>query len=108
MPGLKKIRKHVIACEGKDCEKRGGREALREMKSALRKLDLRDGVLITRVDCLDQCEHAPVMVVYPDGVWYGGVGEQGGREIAARQIAEGSRAERGCEVLRDLRAVKGE
>lgn len=26
-----------------------------------------------RSGCLDQCEHGPCVVVYPEGIWYGGV-----------------------------------
>jgi len=30
-------------------------------------------VLRSKVDCLRVCEQGPVMVVYPEGVWYRGV-----------------------------------
>jgi len=99
---LKKIRKHVLVCEHKDCVKGGGKEALKALKGALRDAGLRDEVLVTKVDCFDQCGHAPVMVVYPEGVWYGEVDERGAREIAERHIAAGGRAAR-CAVLRDMR-----
>ena len=100
--GLKKVRTHVLACDHKDCLRGGGKEALRELKGALREADLRGEVLVTKVDCFDLREHAPVMVVYPDGVWYGEVDERGAREIAERHIAAGGTATR-CEVLRDMR-----
>jgi (2Fe-2S) ferredoxin len=58
--------------------------------------------LITKVDCFDLCEHAPVMVVYPDGVWYGEVDERGAREIAERHLGAGGTAAR-PRVLRDMR-----
>ena len=102
MSGLKKVRTHVFACDDKDCLRGGGKEALKELKSALKEADLRDEVLVTKVDCFDLCEHAPVMVVYPDGVWYGEVDERGAREIAERHIRGGGTAER-CEILRDMR-----
>jgi (2Fe-2S) ferredoxin len=102
LSGLKKIRKHVLVCEHKDCARGGGKEALRELKGALKEAGLRDEVLITKVDCFDQCEHAPVFVVYPEGVWYGEVDERGAREIAERHLRAGGTATR-CEVLRDMR-----
>ncbi len=102
MSGLKKVRKHVLACDDKDCARRGGKEALKELKGALREADLRDEVLVTKVACFDLCGHAPVMVVYPDGVWYGEVGERAARQIAERHIAGGGTASR-CVVLRDMR-----
>jgi (2Fe-2S) ferredoxin len=30
-------------------------------------------VRIDKAGCLDQCEHGPVVVVYPEAVWYGNV-----------------------------------
>ncbi len=102
VPGLKKIRKHVLACEDKDCARGGGKDALRELKAALREAGLRGEVLVTKVNCFDQCEHAPVLVVYPEGIWYGGVDERGAREIAERHIGAGGTATR-CELLRDMR-----
>ncbi len=102
MSGLKKVRKHVLVCDHKDCARGGAKEALRELKGALKEAGLRDEVLITKVDCFDLCEHAPVMVVYPEGVWYGGVDGRGARQIAERHIAAGGSPAR-CVVLRDMR-----
>jgi (2Fe-2S) ferredoxin len=28
---------------------------------------------VNHAGCLDQCEHGPTVVVYPQGIWYGGV-----------------------------------
>ena len=39
--------------------------------------------------CLDQCEHGPNVVVYPDGVWYGGVTEADVDEIVDRHLVGG-------------------
>jgi len=104
--GLKKIRTHVLACVHKDCEKRGGPEALKELKRALREAGRRGSVLVSKVECFDQCDDAPVMVVYPEGVWYGRVDERAAREIAETHVvkerADAARAAR-CKVLRDMR-----
>ena len=101
MSGLKRIKKHILVCEHKDCVKRGGKDSFRELKSALKGLGLRDEVLVSKVDCFDQCDDGPVMVVYPEGIWYGEVDERAAREIAERHIAEGRLAR--CTVLRDMR-----
>jgi len=107
LSGLKKIRTHVLACEHKDCLKRGGRESLREVKHALREAGARERVLIAKVDCLDQCDEGPVMVVYPEGVWYGRVDEACAREIAEKHIGGDGRPAAGCKILRDMRGDAG-
>ena len=102
MGGLKKVKKHVLVCEHKDCLKRGGKEAVRELKAALKESGVRGEVVISKVDCFDQCDDGPVFVVYPDGVWYGRVDERGARDIAERHVAGGRDAR--CTILRDMRA----
>ncbi len=89
MPRLKKLEAHVLVCTHKTCRKQGGRDAAHELKRAVKANNLRRSVMITEVDCLDQCGRGPLMVVYPDGVWYGGVDRKSAREIVEQHIKEG-------------------
>ena len=68
---------HVIVCTGGFCspDRRG-----RALYSLLASLLQREGLLFgpTRVKrgetpCLGVCAGGPIVVVYPSGVWYGGV-----------------------------------
>jgi (2Fe-2S) ferredoxin len=104
---LKKVKTQLLVCQHKTCKRRGGKSAAKELKRALKEHDLRERVLITKVKCLDQCGRGPVAVVHPEGVWYGGVGEQGAREIVERHLAGGQRAG-GCTVLHEMRAAPEE
>ncbi|HEV2761487.1 MAG TPA: (2Fe-2S) ferredoxin domain-containing protein [Pyrinomonadaceae bacterium] len=105
MSKLKKVTAQLLVCGHKHCKGRGGKGTSKELKRALREHDLRERVLVTEVDCLDQCGRGPVVVVYPEGVWYGGVGEQGAREIVERHVAAGRRAS--CTVLHEMRGAGG-
>ena len=89
MAKLKKVTHHVLVCAHKHCIKQGGRETGRELKRALKELGPERRVMITAVDCLDQCGDGPVVVVYPEGVWYGAVDEQAAREIAEQHVGRG-------------------
>ncbi len=40
-------------------------------KKKLAERGLKTTVRANRSGCLDQCEHGPNIVVYPEGVWYG-------------------------------------
>lgn len=42
-----------------------------------------------RSGCLDQCEHGPTVVVYPDAIWYGGVSEADVDEIVDTHLVGG-------------------
>ena len=42
-------------------------------KKKLAERGLKGKVRANRAGCLDQCEHGPNIVVYPEGVWYGNV-----------------------------------
>ncbi len=103
MSGLKNLRTHILVCEHKTCLKRGGRESTKELKHTLKESGLHKQVLVTKVDCLDQCEHGPVMAVYPDGVWYGEVDAACAREIVGLHIKHKHIIKR--KVLRDMRDV---
>ena len=63
-------------------------------------------VMVTKVKCLDQCGRGPVMVVYPDGVWYGRVDETAARRIVAEHLTEGRAVEE--KVLHDMRGAETE
>ncbi len=99
MPGF---RRHVFVCgnvrpEGHPrgcCAARGG-EAVREaLKAAVGAGGLKRQVRINAAGCLDQCEHGPVVVVYPEGVWYGFVRPEDAPEIVASHLAGGRPVER--------------
>jgi len=74
--GIDKIKKHIfICCDAKDdkCVKREeGEKAWKYLKKRLVELDLvgKGGVFRTKADCFRICSKGPLMVVYPEGVWY--------------------------------------
>ena len=72
------------------------KEALRSaFKKELKKAGLSRTTRTNQTACLDQCEHGPVLVIYPQAIWYGGVGLDDVPRIVGRTIARG-------EILPDL------
>lgn len=68
---------HVFCCTNerpaghkRGCCKEKGAEDLRNyMKARVKE----EGIAQTRINaagCLDKCEQGPVMVIYPEGIWY--------------------------------------
>ena len=76
-PTMEPYSRHVLVCTGGYCSpNRGGRE----LYALLPELLQREGLLFgpNRVKrgetpCLGVCGGGPIVVVYPEGVWYSGV-----------------------------------
>lgn len=60
---------HVRGC----CAAKGGEEIRARFKALIAARGLKGVVRANEAGCLDYCQHGVTMVVYPDGVWYGGV-----------------------------------
>jgi (2Fe-2S) ferredoxin len=63
-------------------------------QAAAKDAGLKGKVRINKAGCLDQCEHGPTVVVYPDAVWYGFVTPEDVNEIVQQHLVEGKPVER--------------
>lgn len=63
------------------------------MKQKVKQLGLGD-IRINASGCLDRCELGPVMVIYPQGVWYRYENESDVDEIISAHIQKGGLVER--------------
>ncbi|MEP7117297.1 MAG: (2Fe-2S) ferredoxin domain-containing protein [Acidobacteriota bacterium] len=63
-------------------------------KKAVAARGLQRTVRANQAGCLDQCEHGPTVVVYPEGVWYGHVTVDDVAEIVDRHVLHGQPVER--------------
>lgn len=74
---MEQYSRHVFICTGCYCSpERGGRELYAELARLLEREGLLFGpsrVKRGETPCLGVCEGGPIVVVYPDGVWYRGV-----------------------------------
>ena len=94
----------MLVCKHKTCLRQGGKASAKALKRALKERGLRDEVLVTKINCLDQCGRGPVMVVYPEGVWYGGVDEETAREIVTEHLEKGRVVEN--RVLHEMKEAR--
>ena len=49
--------------------------------------------MVSSTGCLKYCEEGPVVVVYPEGYWYGGVTDEGVVDEILDALEEGKPAE---------------
>lgn len=79
---MEKPKHHILVCasfrvagEAKGvCHRKESGSLLQYLQSELSDRDM-DDVMVSSTGCLNLCEHGPVMVVYPEGCWYGEVNE---------------------------------
>ncbi len=94
--------RHVFVCEHKRpegsprgcCMARGGSRIREVLKEAVRARGLAGRIRVNAAGCLDACEHGPSVVVYPEGVWYGGVTVADVKEIVESHLIGGKPVER--------------
>lgn len=80
---------HALGC----CKEKGSEKLRNYMKSRVKELGL-EGVRVNLSGCLDRCALGPVMVIYPEGIWYTYNTEVDVEEIIERHLKKGERVER--------------
>ena len=74
MPQMEPYSRHVIVCTGGFCSpERRGRQLYASLADLLQREDLLFGpnrVKRGETPCLGICAEGPIIVVYPEGVWY--------------------------------------
>ncbi len=79
--GLNQIQHHVFLCadqtKPKCCDKAASLVAWDYLKNRLRELGLDQptgdrptAIFRTKANCLRVCQRGPILLVYPDGIWY--------------------------------------
>jgi (2Fe-2S) ferredoxin len=99
---MAQFHKHVFICtnarELEDsrgcCAARGGDAVAAAFKKRLFDMGLKRVVRPNKSGCLDQCARGVTLVVYPDGVWYGGVTVADVDEIIEQHLLGGRPVER--------------
>ncbi|MEJ6584762.1 MAG: (2Fe-2S) ferredoxin domain-containing protein [Synechococcus sp. ChBW.bin.23] len=94
-----RISHHLLLCatptKAKCCDPESGAASWNALKRQVRELDLENPsraqgiVLRSKADCLRICDQGPILLVWPDGTWYGGVTPERIRSILQQHIIQG-------------------
>lgn len=83
------VKHHILLCEGKSCSKNGSDTLLHILREKLLHKKEKESVLITKVHCTGNCKRSPVMVLYPEGTWYGKITPKILKKIIKKHIKKG-------------------
>src|SRR5215212_10144849 len=91
---MPKFEHHIFICTNQRppenprgcCDPDGLGSLQLRFKKELAMQGLKTTVRANKAGCLDQCEHGPTVVVYPEAVWYGGVKSEDVAEIVESHI----------------------
>ena len=84
----------VFVCTGGGtCPHQGSAAVHAFMKEAVARAKLKSRVRVNHAGCLDQCGHGPMVVIYPDNVWYSHITVEEAQIIFSQHILGGSPVE---------------
>ena len=93
---------HIFVCSNERepghhrgcCKSKGGEEVRGLLKQRIKEKGLKASVRANTAGCLDACEFGVVAVVYPDGVWYGGLTIDDVDEVIEKHLVDGKPVQR--------------
>jgi (2Fe-2S) ferredoxin len=95
---LQKPKYHIFVCTSSRpngqqkgfCLSNDGVEILMKFVEEIEDRELEGEVFVTNTGCFGVCEQGPIVVVYPDNVWYGSVTPDDVEEIMDEHIEGGN------------------
>ena len=87
-------RSHVLVCGGTGCTSSGSEQIIQTLKDELKKNKLQNEVAVVKTGCHGLCAEGPVMIVYPEAVFYSRVRPEDVQEIVSEHLLKGRIVER--------------
>ena len=87
-------RSHILVCGGTGCTSSGSQQVIQVLKNELKNHKLQDEVAVVKTGCHGLCAEGPIMVVYPEAVFYSQVRPEDIPEIVSEHLLKGRVVER--------------
>lgn len=99
---MTRFEKHIFICENRreaghprgSCGEKNSSLLKEKFKNRIKELGLNYKVRANSAGCLDACEKGPVIVIYPEQIWYGNVSPDDVEEIIQSHIINNKPVER--------------
>ncbi|HOC06087.1 MAG: NADH-quinone oxidoreductase subunit NuoF [Bacillota bacterium] len=82
-------RGHVLVCAGTGCVASGSRNVQAEMEKQLEAFNLDKEIKLVETGCHGFCEMGPIVIVYPEGIFYCRVQPEDVKEIVEEHLLKG-------------------
>ena len=82
-------RSHILICGGTGCTSSGSQQIIQVLNNELKNHKLQDEVAVVRTGCHGLCAEGPIMVVYPEAVFYSQVRPEDIPEIVSEHLLKG-------------------
>ena len=84
-----KFEKHVLVCGGTGCTSSNAMQIIGTLKEEINKAGASDKIDVVMTGCFGLCALGPIMIVYPEGVFYSMVKEEDAAEIVTEHLLKG-------------------
>ncbi len=98
------VRSHVLVCAGASCVSSGCQAVAEALRTELHRHGLDEEIMLVQTGCIGSCDLGPVIITYPEGVFYQKVKAEDVAEIVENHLLKGRVVER----LLNRRAGTGE
>ena len=82
-------RAHVLVCGGTGCTSSGSEKIISALETSLKEKNLENEIKVVRTGCFGLCALGPIMIVYPEGVFYSMVTPEDIPEIVEEHFLKG-------------------
>ena len=93
---------HILVCANHrppghprgSCGENGAMGVLQAVQGGIESKGLFEKALLSTTSCLGPCSMGPMIIVYPDGIWYSKVKPEDVEEILEKHIKNGEKVDR--------------
>ncbi len=86
---MERIRSQVLVCAGAGCISSGCKAVQSALLDELKNLGIDEEVKVVETGCMGPCDLGPIVVVYPEGIFYSQLTPEDAREIAREHLNKG-------------------
>ncbi|MFH1138694.1 MAG: NADH-quinone oxidoreductase subunit NuoF [Pseudomonadota bacterium] len=91
---MKRFRAHMLVCGGTGCHSSGSQAVIKALELEIARQGLTDEVKVVETGCNGYCAAGPVMVVYPEGIFYQKLTPEDVPELVSEHMLKGRPVER--------------